>query len=372
MIPVSSGSLFPEPPYQHGTIEKTGILFVNLGTPTSPTTEALKVYLKEFLSDPRVVEIPKLLWWPILNLIILNFRPKRSAEKYASIWSKNGSPLRFFSEKQVEKVEKELILKGINVKVMLAMRYGKPSIEEAIKELKKQSINKILILPLYPQFSASTTATVFDKVFEQLIKMRNPPAIRTVKSFHDKKYYVESIAESVKNFWSINRKPQVLIFSFHGIPKRSLLKGDPYHCQCHKTARLVASELNLDDHEWKICFQSRFGKAEWLKPYTTETVIDMASKGISSINVICPGFTSDCLETLEEIAMELKDDFLNAGGTNFNYIPCLNDSNLGISLLTNLIEEETSGWNNTNESIELTKKNAEKQRQRALELGADN
>ena len=168
MIPVSSGSLFPEPPYQHGTVEKTGILFVNLGTPTSPTTEALKVYLKEFLSDPRVVEIPKLLWWPILNLIILNFRPKRSAEKYASIWSKNGSPLRFFSEKQVEKVEKKLILKGINVKVMLAMRYGKPSIEEVIKELKKQAISRILILPLYPQFSASTTATVFDKVFEQL------------------------------------------------------------------------------------------------------------------------------------------------------------------------------------------------------------
>ncbi len=372
MIPVSSGLLFPEPPYQHGTVEKTGVLFVNLGTPTSPTAESLKIYLKEFLSDPRVVEIPKLLWWPILNLIILNFRPKRSAEKYASIWSKNGSPLRFFSEKQVEKVEKEFLKKGINIKVMLAMRYGNPSIEETVKEFKKLTVNKILILPLYPQFSASTTATVFDKVFEQLIKMRNPPAIRTVKSFHDKSYYVSSIAESIKNFWKTNSKPQVLVFSFHGIPKRSLLKGDPYHCQCHKTARLIADELNLDDREWQICFQSRFGKAEWLKPYTSETIIEMAKEGITDINVVCPGFISDCLETLEEIAIELREDFLSAGGINFRYIPCLNDSNLGISMLTNLIEEETSGWNSTNESFELTKKNVENQRKRALELGADN
>jgi ferrochelatase len=372
MIPVASGSLIPEPPYQHGSVEKIGVLVVNLGTPEHPTANALKIYLKEFLSDPRVVEIPRLLWWPILNLIILNFRPKRSAEKYASIWLKNGSPLRVNSERQVQKVKEEFTSKGININILLAMRYGKPSIEESIQKLKKQNINKLLLLPLYPQFSASTSATVFDKVFEQLIKMRNPPAIRTVKCFHDNEYYISNISKSIKNYWSLNGKPEVLVFSFHGIPLRSLMKGDPYHCQCHKTARLIAEELNLKDSEWQISFQSRFGKAEWLKPYTSEIIVNMAKKGIKSINVVCPGFISDCLETLEEIEMELKEEFLNAGGSNFNYIPCLNDTELGVSMLCKLIEKETLGWRKEDRNDKLLTQLAKNQRKRALDLGAEN
>ncbi len=369
MISLSSTSLVPEPPYQHGTTEKVGVLLVNLGTPEAPTSAALKKYLREFLSDPRVVEIPRLLWWPILNLVILNVRPKRSAEKYASIWTKNGSPLKVNSENQRIKVSESLSENGLNVVVSLAMRYGDPSIKDQISMLKKEGVSKLLILPLYPQFSASTTATVFDKVFEQLIKMRNPPAIRLVKSFHDSKFYISSVAESIRRYWQHNKKSNFLLFSFHGVPVRSLMEGDPYHCQCQKSARLIAEELQLNNSNWAISFQSRFGAAEWLKPYTTETIKMLAEKGITTLDIVCPGFTSDCLETLEEIAMEAKEDFINAGGKNFGYIPCLNDGDLGIRMLKNIIVSELGVWGTESSNVEQ-EACAKKQRERALQLGA--
>ncbi|OUW02097.1 MAG: ferrochelatase [Betaproteobacteria bacterium TMED156] len=358
-----------EPNFIHGSHEKTGILLVNLGTPDEPSAISLRKYLKEFLSDPRVVEIPSVVWWPILNFIILTFRPKKSAEKYASVWTKDGSPLRVHSERQLAKVRENLIERGMSVEVSLAMRYGNPSIAASIDELRKKNVTKLLVLPLYPQFSASTTATVFDKVYEKFIKMRNPPALRTVKSFHDSDFYVLALADQVFNFWKSNPRPDLLLFSFHGVPVRSLYKGDPYHCHCHKTARLVAEKIGLKDGEWKVAFQSRFGKAEWLKPYTTQVIQNLPNKGVKNLHVICPGFVSDCLETLEEIAMEAKEDFLDAGGAEFKYIPCLNDGPYGIEFLSKLIVKELDGW----PTVKLNEKVLEEkkiQKELALKKGA--
>lgn len=358
-----------EPDYAHGTPLKTAVLLVNLGTPDAPTAKALRTYLKEFLSDPRVVEIPKIVWWPILNGIILNVRPQKSAAKYASIWMDEGSPLRVYTERQSAKLSDELTKRGTRVLVDYAMRYGNPSIPSVLKKFRDQNIRRLLVLPMYPQYSSSTTATVFDVLFDEFSSFRNQPDLRLIRSFQDFDPYISALAQSVENHWSAHGRGDLLLFSFHGVPKRSLIKGDPYHCECHKTARLVAEKLGLTPNQWKLSFQSRFGKAEWLKPYTSEVLHQLPKEGVKKLDVMCPGFPADCLETLEEIAMEGKEEFLTAGGEQYRYIACLNDQPAAISALADLVQNHLLGW-----PLEATDAPTERelaiQRARALELGA--
>lgn len=368
-LPLPASAVIDERPFQHGQRLRVGVLLVNLGTPEAPTAPALRRYLQEFLSDPRVVEIPRFVWWPLLNLIILNTRPKKSAAKYASVWLDEGSPLRVYSERQLAKTASALQAAGYEIELELAMRYGEPSIARALDALKSRGVNRVLVLPLYPQFSASTTATVFDKVYEALAAMRSPPALRTVRHFHDHPAYIQAVAGSIRRHWESHGRGDLLLMSFHGVPRRSLLKGDPYHCECHKTGRLIAAALGLTDNQWRVSFQSRFGPAEWLKPYTSELFEQLPLAGIKHLDVVCPGFLSDCLETLEEIAMEGKEEFLTAGGERYQFIPCLNDSDEAVSLLKQLIEQETLGWPVRSEGPEHA---ADRllARSRALELGA--
>lgn len=354
-----------EPTYTHGTPEKTGILLVNLGTPDAPTAQAVRPYLKEFLSDPRVVEIPKPIWWLILNGIILNVRPKKSAAKYASIWMKEGSPLRVYTEKQAVLLQGYL---GERSKapfvVDFAMRYGNPSIASVLQKLKAQNCQRILIVPMYPQYAASSTATVFDAVFSAVQGMRNAPAIRTLKHFHDDAGYIKALANNINAYWMKHGRPEKLLMSFHGVPSYTLEKGDPYHCECLKTGRLLAQELGLRPEQYTISFQSRFGKAEWIKPYTTATLQELGARKLRRVDVVCPGFVADCLETLEEIAQEGKEDFQHAGGGEYHYIPCLNDRDDWMHALTDLVIENLHGW-----LIQPNAEELERSRQRALALG---
>jgi len=368
-LPLSASAILEEPPYRHGSRARVGVLLVNLGTPDAPTAQALRRYLKEFLSDPRVVEIPKLIWWPILNLIILTVRPAKSAAKYASVWMPQGSPLRVYSEAQRDRLQAALREKSLDIEVELAMRYGQPSIQAGIDALKARGVTRMVVLPLYPQFSASTTATVFDKVYESLAQLRNPPALRLVRSFCDHPAYIAAWADQIRRYWQQHGRGDLLLFSFHGVPKRSLLKGDPYHCECHKTGRLIAEALGLAPHEWKLSFQSRFGRAEWLKPYTAESLESLPAQGVKRLDIACPGFISDCLETLEEIAMEGREDFMAAGGASYHYIPCLNDSPDAIAMLTSLVAQETAGWP-VGEDTPAAQAQRQLARDRALSLGA--
>ncbi|MEO8343658.1 MAG: ferrochelatase, partial [Gallionella sp.] len=317
-----------EPAYTHGTPVKTGILLINLGTPEAPTPQAVRPYLEEFLSDPRVVEIPKAIWWLILNGVVLNTRPKKSAAKYATVWLPEGSPLRVHTAKQAVQLHGFL---GDRTKtpfvVDYAMRYGNPSIPSVLRKLKEQNCQRILIVPMYPQYAASSTGTAFDAVFQELLQMRNVPALRTIKNFHDDPGYIKALANNINEYWMKNGRPEKLVMSFHGLPQFSLDKGDPYHCECHKTARLLAQELGLKPEQYFLSFQSRFGKAEWLKPYTTATLKELGKQKTKRVDVVCPGFVADCLETLEEIAQEGKEDFQHAGGGEYHYIPCLNERN---------------------------------------------
>jgi protoporphyrin/coproporphyrin ferrochelatase len=336
---------WPEPGYKHGTASSTGVLLVNLGTPAAPTTPALRTYLKQFLSDPRVVEIPRIVWWPILNGIILNTRPKKSAEKYASIWMDEGSPLRVHTERQAKLLAGYFLQSGIReIHVDWAMRYGSPSIAEALERLRAKACSRILLLPLYPQYAASTTASALDEVARCLTHWRNLPEIRYVRSFHDHPGYIAALAQSVREHWMNNGEGEKLVMSFHGLPRRSLDLGDPYHCECHKTARLLAEALGLPAERWQITFQSRFGKAEWLQPYTEPTLESLAHGGLRHVDVICPGFASDCLETLEEIALECKAAFIGAGGKVFHYIPCLNERHEWITALTQISRSHLGNW----------------------------
>ena len=355
-----------EPAFTHGTPEKTGILLINLGTPDAPTAQAVRPYLKEFLGDPRVVEIPRLLWWFILNGIILNVRPKKSAAKYASVWLPEGSPLRVYTEKQA------VLLQGYlhehtrtPLAIEYAMRYGNPSIPSALRKLKEQNCQRILIVPLYPQYASSTTATATDIVFNELQHWRNTPALRTIKHFHDDAGYIKALAANVNDYWMKNGRPEKLLMSFHGLPRYTLDRGDPYHCECHKTARLLAQELGLNETQYAISFQSRFGKAEWLKPYTTATLKEWGKQQTKRVDVVCPGFVADCLETLEEIAMEGKEDFQHAGGGEYHYIPCLNQRPEWIHALTALVLDNLGGW-----LAEPDRAALEQGRQCALGLGA--
>jgi len=355
-----------EPVYAHGTPARTGILLINLGTPDAPTAQAVRPYLKEILGDPRVVEIPRAIWWLILNGIILNTRPKRSAAKYATIWMPEGSPLRVHTEKQTS------LLRGFLSQrtkapfvVDYAMRYGNPSIPGVLRKLKEQHCQRILVVPMYPQYAASSSGTAFDVVFAEILKMRNTPALRTIRNFHDNPGYIKALANNISDYWMKNGRPEKLVMSFHGLPQFSLDKGDPYHCECQKTGRLLAQELGLKPGQYFISFQSRFGKAEWLKPYTTATLQELGKKKTKRVDVVCPGFVADCLETLEEIAMEGKEDFQHSGGGEYHYIPCLNERNDWMHALTDLVMDNLQGWLTTPDAAEL-----EQGRLLALAMGA--
>ena len=337
-----------EPDYTHGDQLKVGILIANLGTPDAANASALRRYLGQFLMDRRVVEIPRFIWCWILHCIILVIRPKKSAEKYAQVWLPEGSPLMVHAQKQAQLLRGFL---GQKIKsphvVELGMSYGNPSMKSALESLKAQHCDRILIFPLFPQYAASSSAAVFDAAWKVLLKMRNVPAIRTVRSYHDHPAYIKALAANVTEHWRINGKlgaGEKLVMSFHGVPKVHLTKGDPYHCQCHKTARLLAEQLGLSKDKYQVAFQSRFGKQEWLKPYLASTLEELGKAKTKRVDVICPGFSSDCLETLEEIAMEGKHIFQSNGGGDYNYIAALNENEAWIHAMTEIALENLQGW----------------------------
>ena len=333
-----------EPEFTHGRAPRTAVLYCNLGTPDEATPSAVRRYLKQFLSDPRVVEIPRLVWLPILYGLILPFRSSKSAAKYATIWTPEGSPLRVWTEKQALLLQGWLGQRGHQTPVRAAMRYGKPSIDSQLDALKAEGVTRILVLPAYPQYAASTTASMIDAVNAWAARTRNVPEIRFVNRYHDEREYVRALARRIERHWTTNGRAKHLVMSFHGVPERSLRLGDPYHCECQKTARLLAEWLNLGKDQYTVAFQSRFGKAKWLQPYTEATLVALAKGGLDRVDVVCPGFTSDCLETLEEIAHEARGAFLAAGGKEFQYIPCLNDDPAWISALCNVAERHLQGW----------------------------
>lgn len=333
-----------EPPFTHGQTPKTAVLFCNLGTPDAPTAVAVRRFLAEFLSDSRVVEIPKLLWTLILHGLVLRVRPARSAAKYASIWTAEGSPLKLWTEKQALLLQGWLGQRGHQVKVYYAMRYGSTSIASQLDMLKDQGVTRVLILPAYPQYSGTTTASIFDAVYAWAGRTRLIPELRFVNRYHDDPGYIAALAGNVKKHWQANGKPDQLVMSFHGVPERTLHLGDPYHCECFKTARLLAEQLGLRKDQYKITFQSRLGRAKWLQPYTGPTLIAMGQAGVRRVDVICPGFNCDGLETLEEIDQEGREAFLHAGGKEFHYIPCLNDSDAWITALCNVAVQHLAGW----------------------------
>lgn len=321
-----------------------GVLMVNLGTPEQPTAKAVRAYLKEFLSDVRVVDAPRLIWWFVLK-VILFLRPKPVSEAYQSIWTEQGSPLLVISKKQAHALKAQLKqeLKQ-DIPVELAMTYGQPSIESASLALRQQGVERILILPMYPQYSSSTTAAIYDKLSNLLSQCPHLPEMRWIRDYHDHPMYIQALADSIKEQWQGKGQSEKLLMSFHGVPKRYTLKGDPYEHQCRKTADLLAQALDLKADQWACCFQSRFGREEWLKPYTDITLKDWGEHGIKSVDVICPAFSADCLETLEEIKVENKEYFQQAGGQDYHYIPALNDAPQHILFLTSLVKQHSQGW----------------------------
>ncbi|MDP2562326.1 ferrochelatase [Psychrobium sp. 1_MG-2023] len=333
--------------FQHSQQQKVGVLLTNLGTPKEPTRKALRVYLKEFLSDPRVVEAPRLLWWMVLNFVILTIRPSRSAKAYQTVWTEQGSPLLLHTKAQTEKVRAQLVeTYGDNVVVEFAMRYGQPSISDTLDRMLEQGVTKLVVLPLYPQYSATTTASTFDAIAADFTKRRAIPELRFISHYHDKSAYIEALAQKVEQYWQEHGRADKLILSYHGIPKRYLMQGDPYHCECYKTSRLLGERLGLSSEEYQTTFQSRFGREEWLKPYTDHTLQALPQQGVKSIQVICPGFSADCLETIEEIGIENRDYFLEAGGERFEYIEALNSDDNHIDALVSIVEENLHGWTN--------------------------
>ena len=327
--------------FKHEDAISTGILLTNLGTPDAPTTEALKRYLKEFLWDPRVVEEPRWKWWLILNGIILNTRPARSAAAYKSVWTEKGSPLMLHSLDQQAGLQKTV---GDNLHVELAMRYGNPSIASGLQALREKGCTKILVFPLYPQYAAATTGSTFDAVANELKQWRRVPELRIISSYHDHPAYIDALTVSVRSHWDAHGKPERLLMSFHGIPQRYFDNGDPYPCMCRKTGRLLAEALELKEGEWLVSYQSRFGREEWIKPYTDETLKIWGAEGIGCVDVICPGFSSDCLETIEEIGEENREYFEEAGGKVLRYIPALNSNDAHIKALAGIASEHLKGW----------------------------
>ncbi|KFC63824.1 Ferrochelatase [Devosia sp. LC5] len=335
-------------PADHPPVQtpKIGVVLLNLGTPDATDYWSVRRYLKEFLSDPRVIETPKWLWWPILNLVILSFRPQKSGHAYAQIWDKdkNESPLRVITRNQTEALAQRLAGES-NVMVEFAMRYGNPSTRSVLDKLQQAGCQKILLVPLYPQYSATTTATANDKAFEALGKMRWQPAVRTAPAYFDDPKYVEVLAKSISDgVAALDFVPDLVITSYHGMPVEYLERGDPYHCQCHKTTRLVREQLGWDESRIMVTFQSRFGPTKWLEPYTDVTLEALPGKGIKKVAILAPAFSADCIETLEEIAMQGKETFMQAGGEQFAYIPCLNDSPDGMDMIEAMVRRELSGW----------------------------
>lgn len=322
-----------------------GVMLVNLGTPDAPTTKAVRRYLAEFLWDKRVVDVFRPLWWLILHGVILRIRPGRVAKGYASVWTKDGSPLLAISKKQRAALADKLSNHfGCDIPVSLAMTYGSPNMEQAGKELRQAGVQKILMLPLFPQFSSSTTAAVYDRLAKALKPCPHLPELRWVNEYHQHTAYIQALATSVREYWDAHGRGERLLMSFHGIPKRYETKGDPYPSQCRATAKAVADALGLSDDQWLCAFQSRFGREEWVKPYTDFTLKEWASAGVSRVDIISPAFSADCLETLEELEEENRHIFLEAGGKAFHYIACLNDRDDHIDMMTQLVDEHTQGW----------------------------
>ncbi len=352
--------------FRHDAPESIGVLMVNLGTPDSSGTADVRRYLAEFLSDSRVIEMPRLLWMLILHGVILRIRPRRSAHAYQQVWTERGSPLMDYSQRQAQALQQTLQGRStVPLKLVLAMRYGSPSVADGLRELQAANARRILVLPMYPQYSATTTASVFDAVSAELRTWRWVPELRFVNQYHDHPQYIQALAASIRGHWDSHGIPDKLMFSFHGIPKDYFLNGDPYYCQCQKTARLVVQQLDLAERQWQLCFQSRVGTKEWLKPYTDHTLKEWGAAGMGKVQVVCPGFSADCLETLEEIAVENRDYFLGAGGTDYSYIPALNDSPDHIQALADLVQEHTTGWRQT-----LEGQDGALRLQRAQALGA--
>ena len=324
--------------------QQIGILITNLGTPDSPTKKDLKKYLNQFLMDKRVVDLSRLFWVPILKLIILNVRPKKSAKLYKSIWTDQGSPLLAMSKNILQSLKHTFSEDNRDITFDLGMRYGNPSIKEALQRFKDKSISKILVLPLYPQAGSPTTSSTFDAVSSYLSTQSWTPNLRFISGYHDHKDYIISLSRSIKDSFSKNGKPDKLIFSYHGMPDRYLQEGDPYYCFCHKTTRLVAEKLNLDKDYYEMAFQSRFGYEKWLQPYLDDMIPEMAKNGVNHLQIISPGFSVDCLETLEEINIQYRELFEDNGGKKFNYIPCLNDSDNQLAMIKNLVLENIKGW----------------------------
>ncbi len=354
------------PNYSHNQVAKTGVLLTNLGTPDAPTRKALKRYLAEFLWDPRVVEVPRPIWWLILHCIILNIRPAKSAKAYASVWTDRGSPLMSHTQDQCAAIEQTLKAKyGDTVVVDYAMRYGNPSISSVLQKMADAGVRRLLILPLYPQYSGATTGSTFDAISQDFKKRRWLPDVRFISHYHDFPPVIEAMAQHIEQFWSIHGRADKLLLSYHGVPKKYLLAGDPYHCECHKTSRLLAERLKLQPDEYFTSFQSRFGREEWLKPYTDHTLKAWPSAGVKSVQVFCPGFSADCLETIEEIGEENKEYFMESGGEQYDYIPCMNAEPKHIEALSSLLEQHLAGWNH-----EQTP-DPEKSQALAMDLGAE-
>jgi ferrochelatase len=331
--------------FSHNQKDLTGVLVTNLGTPDEPTPKALRRYLKEFLWDPRVVEVPRPIWWCILNGIILNIRPRRSAAAYREVWSEQGSPLLLHTRAQTDALRERLQQRlGDNLMVEFAMRYGNPSITDTIERMQQAGVRRLLVLPLYPQYSGATTASTFDAVAEDFRTRRWLPELRMVNHYHDRPDYIEALAASVEAHWQQHGRADRLLISYHGVPKRYLLQGDPYFCECHKTSRLLAERLGLKAQQWMTTFQSRFGREEWLKPYTDETLKGLPGQGVKSVQVICPGFSADCLETIEEIGQENREYFMQAGGERYEYIEALNAQPVHIEMLAGLVIDHLQGW----------------------------
>ena len=335
---------FRPAPAAHAASDKTAILYCNLGTPDAPTAAAVRRYLAAFLSDPRVVEIPRLVWLPILHGIILRVRPAKSAAKYASVWMTEGSALKVWTEKQALMLRSWLGERGHRLGVHYAMRYGNPAIARQLDALSDEGVTRVLVLQAYPQYSGTTTASVIDAIGDWTRQQRRVPELRFVGDYHADAGYIEALAQSVERHWAQQGRGDMLVMSFHGIPARNIALGDPYQVQCLETARLLAQRLQLSGAQHRVTFQSRFGRAKWLEPYTEPTLRALAKEGVKRVDVMCPGFPVDCLETLEEIAIEAREAFLHEGGQAFSYIPCLNDDPVWIAALGGIAERHLAGW----------------------------
>ncbi len=356
------------PDYEHGDASRAGVLLVNLGTPDDPSPAAVRRYLAEFLWDPRVIEMPRALWWLILNGIILRVRPKRSAHAYQKVWTEQGSPLLIESRGLADALAARLKAEyGERVIVDLAMTYGNPSIPAALERFRQRNVQRLIVLPLYPQYSSTTTGTIFERVTRELSRWRWMPELRFVNQYWERESYLSAISASIAEHWRKHGRKH-LLFSFHSIPKRYFTAGDPYHCFCRGTARAVAERLGLKDGEWSIGFQSRFGKEEWLKPYVDGLLHEYAKNGPKQVTVVCPGFATDCLETLEEISMQNREMFLSEGGTEFDYVPCLNASDAHALALADVVQQHAGGWPEFAQRDDAAERSAS--RQRALALGA--